>query len=101
MDDDPGLDMDAEIDALQAELQADLGQVARPTHATRPGRGRRSGCREPRTRGRLRAAPRRRTATPLARREARQGLLFISPWIIGFLAFTLAPDGRDARLHVH
>jgi ABC-type sugar transport system permease subunit len=29
--------------------------------------------------------------TPLARREARQGLLFISPWIIGFLAFTLIP----------
>jgi multiple sugar transport system permease protein len=29
--------------------------------------------------------------SPLARREARQGLLFISPWIIGFLAFTLFP----------
>lgn len=29
--------------------------------------------------------------TPLARREARQGLLFISPWIIGFLLFTLFP----------
>jgi multiple sugar transport system permease protein len=29
--------------------------------------------------------------TPLARREARQGLLFISPWIIGFLAFTAFP----------
>jgi ABC-type sugar transport system permease subunit len=29
--------------------------------------------------------------SPLARREARQGLLFISPWIIGFLAFTLLP----------
>jgi ABC-type sugar transport system permease subunit len=29
--------------------------------------------------------------TPLARREARQGLLFISPWIVGFLAFTLIP----------
>lgn len=29
--------------------------------------------------------------TPLARREARQGLLFISPWIIGFLAFTAIP----------
>ena len=35
-------------------------------------------------RGRLRL-------TPLARREARQGLLFISPWIIGFLAFTAIP----------
>src|SRR5262249_31190233 len=31
--------------------------------------------------------------TPLARREARQGLLFISPWIIGFLAFTAIPIG--------
>lgn len=32
-----------------------------------------------------------RPMTPLARREARQGLLFISPWIVGFLAFTLFP----------
>jgi len=29
--------------------------------------------------------------SPLARREARWGLLFLSPWIIGFLAFTLIP----------
>ncbi|HEY7735815.1 MAG TPA: sugar ABC transporter permease [Candidatus Limnocylindrales bacterium] len=29
--------------------------------------------------------------TPLARREARQGYLFISPWIVGFLAFTALP----------
>jgi ABC-type sugar transport system permease subunit len=29
--------------------------------------------------------------TPLARREARQGYLFISPWILGFLAFTAIP----------
>ncbi len=28
---------------------------------------------------------------PLARREYRNGVLFISPWIIGFLAFTLIP----------
>jgi multiple sugar transport system permease protein len=28
---------------------------------------------------------------PLARREARWGLLFLSPWIVGFLAFTLIP----------
>jgi ABC-type sugar transport system permease subunit len=34
---------------------------------------------------------RRRPLTPLARREARWGLLFVSPWIIGFLAFTLIP----------
>jgi multiple sugar transport system permease protein len=31
--------------------------------------------------------------SPLARREARQGLLYISPWIIGFLAFTAIPIG--------
>ena len=29
--------------------------------------------------------------SPLARREARWGYLFISPWIIGFLLFTLGP----------
>jgi multiple sugar transport system permease protein len=29
--------------------------------------------------------------SPLARREARWGLLFISPWLIGFFAFTLVP----------
>jgi ABC-type sugar transport system permease subunit len=34
---------------------------------------------------------RRPRLTPLARREARQGLLFVSPWIIGFLLFTLFP----------
>src|SRR4029078_3192981 len=34
---------------------------------------------------------RRGRLTPLARREARQGFLFISPWIIGFLAFTALP----------
>jgi multiple sugar transport system permease protein len=34
---------------------------------------------------------RRARTTSLARREERQGLLFISPWIIGFLAFTLIP----------
>ena len=32
-----------------------------------------------------------RRLSPLARREARQGLLFISPWVLGFLAFTLIP----------
>jgi multiple sugar transport system permease protein len=29
--------------------------------------------------------------TPLARREARQGYLFIAPWIFGFLVFTAVP----------
>ena len=32
-----------------------------------------------------------RNLSPLARREARMGMLFLSPWIIGFLAFTLLP----------
>lgn len=32
-----------------------------------------------------------RNLSPLARREARLGLLFLSPWIFGFLAFTLIP----------
>ena len=42
------------------------------------------------------ALPRRRPRRPppmsrLARREASWGLLFVSPWILGFLAFTLLP----------
>lgn len=32
-----------------------------------------------------------RNLSPLARREMRYGLFFISPWIIGFLMFTLLP----------
>lgn len=32
-----------------------------------------------------------RSLTPLARREARLGVFFLSPWIFGFLAFTLLP----------
>ncbi len=32
-----------------------------------------------------------RKMPPLARREFRNGLLFISPWLIGFLGFTLIP----------
>ena len=32
-----------------------------------------------------------RNMGPLAKREFRNGLLFMSPWIIGFLAFTLIP----------
>jgi multiple sugar transport system permease protein len=32
-----------------------------------------------------------RELTPARRREALQGLLFISPWVIGFLAFTAYP----------
>jgi ABC-type sugar transport system permease subunit len=32
-----------------------------------------------------------RRMTPLARREARWGLIFLSPWIVGFVAFTLLP----------
>ncbi len=37
------------------------------------------------------ALPRRRRLTPLARREALWGLLFISPWIVGFFAFIALP----------
>src|SRR3954468_10451583 len=37
------------------------------------------------------AVPRRPHLSPQARREARWGLIFISPWIIGFFAFTLLP----------
>src|SRR5215216_5062376 len=32
-----------------------------------------------------------RRLPPLARREFRAGMLFLAPWIIGFLAFTLLP----------
>jgi ABC-type sugar transport system permease subunit len=35
--------------------------------------------------------PRRQRLSPLARREARWALIFIAPWIVGFLAFTLIP----------
>ena len=35
--------------------------------------------------------PSRRRLSPLARREALWGFAFISPWIIGFVAFTLLP----------
>ena len=34
---------------------------------------------------------RRRGLSPLARREARWALIFLSPWIIGFFAFLLVP----------
>src|SRR4051812_29511737 len=37
------------------------------------------------------ALSRRRRLAPLARREAKWGVIFIAPWIIGFLAFTLLP----------
>ena len=37
------------------------------------------------------AVPRRRKMSPLARREARWGLIFISPWLVGFAVFTLLP----------
>jgi multiple sugar transport system permease protein len=35
--------------------------------------------------------PRRRRLSPMERREALRGLLFLSPWLIGFVAFTLLP----------
>lgn len=34
---------------------------------------------------------RRRRLSPLAAREARWGLLFLSPWIVGFIVFTFLP----------
>jgi multiple sugar transport system permease protein len=39
----------------------------------------------------LRRTRRKEKMSPLARQEARWGYIFISPWIIGFLAFTLIP----------
>jgi multiple sugar transport system permease protein len=41
--------------------------------------------------GRLRVSLAPLRLTPLARREARWGYLFIAPWLIGFLVFTLGP----------
>jgi ABC-type sugar transport system permease subunit len=35
--------------------------------------------------------PRRASPSPLARREARWGFVFLAPWIIGFFVFTLLP----------
>src|SRR5689334_18067840 len=32
-----------------------------------------------------------RDMKPIARREFRQGLIFIAPWIVGFLVFTFLP----------
>ena len=29
--------------------------------------------------------------SPLARREAKWGFIFIAPWLVGFVVFTLAP----------
>src|SRR6478735_5653418 len=46
-----------------------------PPVPTRPGRLRRPGS----------------GLAPLGRREARWGYIFVAPWIIGFLAFTLIP----------
>ncbi len=37
------------------------------------------------------AGPRRRNGMGLARREAMMGLLLVSPWLLGFLIFTLGP----------
>ncbi len=37
------------------------------------------------------AGPRRRGGMGLARREAMMGLLLVSPWLLGFLIFTLGP----------
>jgi ABC-type sugar transport system permease subunit len=42
-------------------------------------------------RSRTRGLPKLRGLSPLARREALWGYLFIAPWLIGFFLFTLAP----------
>jgi multiple sugar transport system permease protein len=42
-------------------------------------------------RSRERSAGRRSESSPLARREARWGYLFLAPWILGFLIFYLGP----------
>jgi hypothetical protein len=39
--------------------------------------------------------------SPLARREARWGLIFISPWIDRLLRVHAAADDRDAAVHLH
>jgi ABC-type sugar transport system permease subunit len=44
-----------------------------------------------RPRLRVRGRPSRQRPSPLARREALFGYLFIAPWLIGFFLFTLAP----------
>src|SRR5262249_34699013 len=54
-------------------------------------------CTEPRT-GRRRSVLRTagHASTPMSRRELKQvgrGLAFLSPWLLGFLAFTLLPIG--------
>ena len=37
--------------------------------------------------------------SPLARREARQGLLYISPWLLGFIFLTLFPNVMPSSLN--
>ena len=122
-----GLDMDQQIQQLKARPPGDLGQVVlsrTPTDPARPApHGRviivaaRRHRRAATTRSRWRSSrnpsresePRRRhpPASPrpalagplaLARNEARWGLLFISPWIIGFLVVHPRPDDRVADL---
>ena len=99
----PGLDMDTEIDAL-SELRSagDLGQASLTRRASCDlAAATTTGQPSDRlTRDRA-SRPGDARLTPLARREARWGYLFISPWIIGFLLFTLVPMVATLRLHVH
>ncbi|MER7443118.1 carbohydrate ABC transporter permease [Micromonospora avicenniae] len=44
------------------------------------------------------STPSRRRRTPLARREARWALLFLAPWIVGFLGFQAGPMIASAWL---
>ena len=83
----PGLDLDAEIEALKTQLQAIWDKAAADRCMTAP------------SVARPRRLSRRRSG--LAWRRARWGYVFIAPWIIGFLLFTLIPMLATLGVHVH
>ena len=106
---DAGLDMDAEFERAPDRDPVDLGQGGRWLTASASASlpiSDAQASRRPQTGGRHCARrsmtaidpPRRRSFVPavlrlkpLARREANWGCIFIAPWVIGFLAFTLLP----------
>ena len=77
----PGLDIDAEIEATE-------GRRSRPS-GTRAGNSTMAAPSVARPQDRASASP------GSAWRRARWGYVFIAPWLIGFVLFTL-PDGRHA-----
>ena len=93
LDHQPGLNMDHGDRQAAAGAPGHLGQGVAASDPGEPGTGSGRHCDRAGATVRPRPAPGRRPLRrpPLARREARWGLLFISPWIIGFLAFTLLP----------